>query len=679
MIGGCASLSLAAWLAGATPALAPAAVPAAPASDTGGDYPALRAAADAALGRARARAAALAPEAQTTNMSSISIPSIEMLIEDADQRAHAVVKPARDWGFVRSQLQTARAYADKLAAGEDPYRGVSGTLVKAYRSDFDQTLQPYALYLPRGEPPAAGWPLVVSLHGAYSNHRLNMRRVFGKSNRPGETDEEASRNEVPLADVPMIVVAPFGRGEFMGFQGLGERDVLQVMADVRRAYAVDPDRVYLTGLSMGGEGTWHIGLRHPDLFAAIVPVCGITDARQWIVASATPLFDATLLALTTPLAIAENASNQQVIFYHGDADPTVKVAQSRAMAERYRQLGMLGKNVRYVELPGVNHFAWEVAYRDAGLFKLLAGIKRDPFPAHVVYKTASLRYNQAYWLRVDAMEHGLALASLTGDRVASTFTVRPVNVGAFSVLLDPAHVAQALGGDRPITVKVGDATVYRGPSRPVLSFARAGAAWHAVAAAAPASPGGAALPDHGASGLFSRALARERPHLYVYGTTGRPEMTAANQALARALSSWGPGVRARFTVKSDQEVTAADLATLDLVLIGGPRGNALVGRMAQSPAGLPVADRADRLIAGGLTLSDADRGYRVACTNPLAPGHNVLIYAADTPRGLAAFERFARRNAATWGPESNLDYLIFDGTGTIRASGVFRDACRIEP
>ena len=137
---------------------------------------------------------------------------------------------------MRRQLATARAYADQLAAGGDPYRGVTGVLVKAYRADLDQTLQPYALDLPRGAPPAAGWPLLVSLHGAYSNHRLNLRRVFGYSNRPGESDEEASRNEVAFPEVPMIVVSPFGRGEFMGFQGLGERDVLQVIADVRRAY-----------------------------------------------------------------------------------------------------------------------------------------------------------------------------------------------------------------------------------------------------------------------------------------------------------------------------------------------------------------------------------------------------------------------------------------------------------
>jgi pimeloyl-ACP methyl ester carboxylesterase len=643
-----------------------------PAPATGDDYRTLRAGAEAALARARARAAALDDVART-----VSLPSVEMLIEDADRRAAAVTNPARDWGFVRRQLATAQAYAEELATGTDPYRAAAGVMVKAYRADLDQTLQPYALDLPRGAPPPGGWPLLVSLHGAYSNHRLNLRRVFGFSNRPGESDEEATRNEVPLPDVPMIVVSPFGRGEFMGYQGLGERDVFQVIADVERAYRVDPDRVYLTGLSMGGEGTWHLGLRHPDLFAAIVAVCGVTDARQWIGGATAPLFDPTLLGLTTVQAVAENASNQQVVFFHGDADPSVNVGQSRAMAQRYRQLGWLGKNVRYVELPKVNHFAWEVAYRDGAIFKLLAGIKRDPFPRHVIYKTYSLRYNQAYWLRIDGIEHGLALAEIEGDRTESQYTVRPGNVSAFSLLLDPKHAP----ADRAITVAVAGggagagAPIFQGPPRPVLSFARAGAGGWKLVPAPPAPPPDA--PDHGASGLFSRALARERPHLYVYGTAGRAEITAANQALARDLADWGPGVRARFAVKSDQEVTAADLAALDLVLVGGARTNALVGRMAGR---LAVDDRADRLIAGALTLTDADRAYRLACPSPLAPGRQVLIYGADTARGLAAFQPFTKKNTATStsrGPESNLDYVVYDGAGKIRASGIFRDACAI--
>ena len=192
--------------------------------------------------------------------------------------------------------------------------------------------------------PKKAWPLVVSLHGATSNHLLNRRRVFGLGNRPGESDYEAIRNQdVAFPEVGFIVLSPYGRGEVAGYNGLAERDVLRALADVKRAYNVDEDRVYLTGLSMGGGGTWHLGLRYPDLFAAIAPVCAVGDVSLFAAYAGLSAEAKALLDLTGPTAIAENASNQQVFIFHGDVDPVVVPEHSRRMAARYRELGWLGQ------------------------------------------------------------------------------------------------------------------------------------------------------------------------------------------------------------------------------------------------------------------------------------------------------------------------------------------------
>jgi pimeloyl-ACP methyl ester carboxylesterase len=204
-----------------------------------------------------------------------------------------------------------------------------------------------------------------------------LRRVFGLDNRPGETDEEASRNEATFPEVPAIVVTPLGRGELMGWDGLGERDVFRVIADVERVYDVDRDRVSLTGLSMGGGGTWTIGLRHPGLFAALAPVCGVTDVRKWIKPDERGDYDEKALEALSPPAFAENARGVRVFIFHGDADPIVPVADSRRMVERFKQLGWLGKSVTYTEYPGVDHNAWSRAYADAELLRTLAGVARD--------------------------------------------------------------------------------------------------------------------------------------------------------------------------------------------------------------------------------------------------------------------------------------------------------------
>lgn len=335
----------------------------------------LRAAALSALGAAKVKAGD-----GSEVVRSVTLPSIERLIEDADLRAASITRPERDWSFVRRSLETARAYADKVARGEDPYRTATGMLVKAYRSEWDGTLQPYALYVPPDYRPdqKGGWPLIVALHGAFSDHRHNLRRVFGLDNRRGETDAEASRNELPLPHVPALVVSPLGRGELMGWDGLGGEDAMRVLADVRRAYAIDDQRITLTGLSMGGGGTWQIGLRHPELFAALAPVCAVSDFRRMVAPADAFLYDVELLERLSPAAAAENARRMQVFMFHGAKDPTVPVGDSRKMAEKFRALGWLGKNVQYTEYPDVGHEAWIRAYQGGDLLRRLAGIRRDP-------------------------------------------------------------------------------------------------------------------------------------------------------------------------------------------------------------------------------------------------------------------------------------------------------------
>jgi len=498
------------------------------------DAGALRAKAVEAFERARARAASASPVVR-----EVTLPSIERLIQDADIRAASVTVPERDQAFVRTNLEAARAYANRVAAGDDPYRAATGMIVKAYRADWDGTLQPYALHVPRDYKPGrpGGWPLIVALHGAFSDHRHNLRRVFGLDNRPRENDAEASRNELPLPDVPALVVSPFGRGELMGYDGLGGEDVMRVIADVRRAYDVDPDRISLTGLSMGGGGTWQIGLRHPELFAALAPVCAVADYRRMIPPADAALYDADALERESPVALAANAARMQVFIFHGAKDTTVPVADSRKMVERFRQLGWLGKNVRYTEYPDVAHSAWIPAYKDAALLRTLAGIRRDPA---------------------------------------------------------------------------------------------------APRTAVPPPPACVAVP-----GLFGKSVPRQGPHIYVYGTHGAPEAVAAGRKLASALADWGPMVGARFPVKADGEVTAADRARFSLVLVGAAPLNALDEPRAL-PDARPLGDRVFRSVT-------PDRAGQGRCT---------LVLGALTPRAFERGKRFARPNRDGWAPEPNRPFVL---------------------
>jgi dienelactone hydrolase len=623
------------------------------------EYPRLLEAAQQALARVRDMAASLSPL-----LREVSLPSTEMLVEDAEMRWSDFGQAPRDWEFVRRQLETARADADRLAAGEDPWKGRSGALTKAYRSEVDGTLQPYGLYVPPSYDAAKAWPLLVGLHGSGSNHLLHRRRLFGLGNEPGEGDYEAIRKDLPLPDVGFLVLTPYGRGESAGYNGIAEGDVLRAMDHVQRAYAVDPDRVHLTGLSMGGGGTWHIGLRYPDRFASISPVCGVADLDLLPWTAGWSALDKELMALTGYSRIVENASNLPVFVFHGDEDDAVVVAASRRMMEAFGKAGLA--NARYFELPGVTHFSWDFAYRDGGLFRRLADIRRNPHPERVVYSTFSPRYNRAYWLRIDRIDRGLALARIEGTRTQGAFDVKTDNLTAFSIILSPALAPAS----KPVEVKVNGKAVFRGvPKGDLLSFAGGKGSWKRTEPWRGPAQG---PPDHAEAGARGGSLAQYGAHVYVYGTLGDAATTAASKALAERLADWGPSVRARWRVLADTEVTAPLMSTSDLVLVGTNATN----RVLAGLVGLPLRQDDSGTWVNERKVAGPAASYRLLHPNPGAARHRVLVYGAGSP---AALERFRPPRGRTSPPPFTqfADYLVLGEDGGVVLEGYFRDGYAI--
>jgi predicted esterase len=623
------------------------------------EYPQLLDAARQALARAREKVRGLDPL-----LREVSLPSTEMLLEDAEMRWSDFGQAPRDWEFVQRQLETAGAYAERLAAGEDPWKNRTGAFTKAYRSEVDGTLQPYGLYVPPSYDPAKPWPLVVGLHGSGSNHLLHRRRLFGLGNEPGEGDYEAIRKEPPLPDVGFLVLTPYGRGESAGYNGIAEADVLRAIDHVQRAYNVDPDRVHLTGLSMGGGGTWHIGLRYPDRFASISPVCGVADLDLMPWTAGWGALDKELMSLTGYSRLVENASNLQVFVFHGDEDDAVNVVASRRMMEAFQKAG-LGERARYFELPGVTHFSWDFAYRGAALFPRVADIRRDLFPERVVYSTFSPRYRKAYWLRIDRIDRGFALARIEGTQKAGAFDVKPENLTAFSILLAPA-IAPA---GKPVEVKVNGKSVFRGvPKSEVLSFSGEKGSWKRTDPWRGPAQG---PPDHAEAGARGGSLAQYGPHVYVYGTLGDDTTTAASKATAERLADWGPSVRARWRVLPDTEVTPDMMSTNDLVLVGTNATN----RVLAGLVGLPLRQDASGTYVNDRKVAGPSAVYRLLYPNPGATRHRVLVYGAGSPAALERFRPRSRRDPPAFSRFA--DYVVVGEDGSVVLEGYFRDAYTI--
>ncbi len=426
----------------------------------------------------------------------------------------------------------------------------SGPQVLTYYSDVDDTEQPYALYLPANFDGSRRYPLVVSLHGAGSNHRLNLRRVFGRNNAEGENDVEASRYFPEWDDVEYIVAAPYARGT-MGYQGVAEQDVLDVLADVKRRFPIDENRVYLTGLSMGGGGTLWIGLTRPDIWAAIAPVCPAPPRGME--------------------ALIPNALNLPIRIFQGAVDPVVRPESVRTWVERF---AVVGTPVEYTEYPGVDHFSWVPAYEGGQIFEWFGRFERNPHPERVRFASDRYAYDTAYWVRLDALTPG-TLAGIDARVTA------PNRVDVTTSALDgfTLHVAghPQLDARRPLLVTIdGTALEVRAPDS--ASFRRERGGWVAGRSAARGKRAGA-------EGPMSEAIASR--HIYVYGTAGEPtrDELAARRAQALRAAEWsvdrGPfwgRVMVFPRVVADADVRPSDLESSHLVLFGTKETNSVIAR-----------------------------------------------------------------------------------------------------
>ncbi len=211
-----------------------------------------------------------------------------------------------------------------------------------------ETTLPYRLLKPAQMEQGKRYPLILFLHGAGEVGTDNKKQL---GNSVGEIIKRAS------AKGPFFLLAPQSRGWWVGVPWNLDSHVMpekmtasmaatiKLLAEIEKAYPVDSDRIYVTGLSMGGLGTWDILSRVPDKFAAAVPVCGAADTAQ-----------------------AERIKHIPLWTFHGENDPVIKTQRSRDMVEALRKAG--GHPI-YSEVPKVSHAAWTPAYNNFYLYDWL--------------------------------------------------------------------------------------------------------------------------------------------------------------------------------------------------------------------------------------------------------------------------------------------------------------------
>ena len=194
----------------------------------------------------------------------------------------------------------------------------------------------YVVFVPRSYNPAVPHATILFLHG---------RSQTGTDN--------AKQLEIGLGPIvraradafDFLTIFPQAAAPRWATDATDGIRAIAILEDVGRVYAVDAHRVYLTGISMGGSGTWSHAAEHPTRWAAIVPICGVGAPAKAAALKDIPCW-----------------------CFHGEKDSNVSAEHSRAMIAALRSAG---GNPRYDELPGVGHNCWDAAYAREDLFAWL--------------------------------------------------------------------------------------------------------------------------------------------------------------------------------------------------------------------------------------------------------------------------------------------------------------------
>jgi predicted peptidase len=217
----------------------------------------------------------------------------------------------------------------------------TGFLQKTLKCRDGQTVK-YCVFVPHDYSPDRPPPVVLFLHGAGHAGTDGQRQTMAGLGKALRAREKT---------FPAIVVFPQAQKRERDIISTWSADrpegarALEILDAVQRDYRTDSNRVYVTGVSMGGYGTWALAARFPERWAAVVPLCGGGDPETVAAFKQVPCW-----------------------CFHGADDPAVRVGNSRLMIDALKKAG---GDPKYTEFPGVQHNCWDLAYSSDDLWNWL--------------------------------------------------------------------------------------------------------------------------------------------------------------------------------------------------------------------------------------------------------------------------------------------------------------------
>jgi dienelactone hydrolase len=422
-----------------------------------------------------------------------------------------------------------------------------------------------------------------------------------------------------------------------GYRWAAEVDVFEALKQVQRQYRIDENRVVMRGFSMGGHGAWTLGMHYPDLWCAVAPGAGFTDTFKYLRMTEKPAwYQESLWHIYDAVDYADNCYAVPVVAYGGEIDPQLRATlnMKEALEAKGVQFAQDGLNYRTNEPPFTllvgpktgHAFHPDTQKESMRLIANYAEKGRDPNPKRVRFTTWTLKYNRCYWVEIDELEQHYKQAKVDAEFVgANTIRLATQNVVRLKLHLNPSLADFT----KPLTlIDEANRTLVvpaNRVGRVVMLVRYPGQSWSTHVEDVKT-----VRKRHNLQGPIEDAF---MDSFLVVLPSGEPisDPVAAwsENEWQHLKKGWRLHFRGDAPVKSDKDVTNADIRNNNLILFGDPQSNALLKRIA---AKLPIAWDGQSVRVGQNVFDAQTHGVVLIYPNPLNPKRYVVLNSGFTFR-----------------------------------------------
>ena len=483
-----------------------------------------------------------------------------------------------------------------------------------YTSNVDDSTHQYGLYVPTTYDASREQGYALIIHGGGYGYTADADFY------------------PPWNDPANAIFLNYDGRHRLQYDGVAQKDLLQVMDDLQQKYNIDTTRVYFEGHSMGSTGALRIGYRFPDRFAAIAGGAGFVDYNEWYerwyaqgpvgqmgTVFSGPEWQSPLLEQSSVVDIAENAKHVPTYFTAGTRDSINRVFGARNLNARLTDLGY---NHTYLEAD-TDHGAGYYWFAAIDYF-LSNDFHNDPYTPDVVYKTNQLKYNEAYWTRIDRLSQHLEWAQIetSMDGVANRIDVSVANITQYTLKLS-SDLLQANGLDaaQPVNVYTNGVLSYSGPAEQVTLYASLGqdnsiGGWSTTNTL----PGGL-VKTHDIEGPIGHAFESRFQLLYGNGYQHEADVF---------VRDWNNpmGMGGNISALPMSSISQSMIDNNNLILFGTTDSNSILSQLTYDeslPFNIPIEVTDEFINIGGKIYSTEEYGIFMIYPNPLNPEKYVVV------------------------------------------------------